>query len=201
MRETTAGDSEPGTGEPGTTSDRHLVRRAIAGDEGAWRDLVLRHGGLPWAVARRLGLDHADAADVSQTVWLRLAANIATLRDASRVAPWLATTARRESLRVIGARRREVLQEAWEARACEGPPPDIEVLRTERDCLLWQAFAGLPEHCRQLLRLVAYAPQLTYAEMGRALGLAPNSIGPRKGRCVHRLRARLLASDAFEGAV
>ena len=67
------------------------VKQAIAGDQHAWDLLVERFSGLVWNVARSQSLDVSDAADVSQTVWLRLAEHINDLRDPERVGAWLAT--------------------------------------------------------------------------------------------------------------
>jgi len=72
-----------------------LVRGAAGGDEGAWRGLVARFSGLVWAVVRAHRLTNADAADVYQTTWLRLAEHIDRIEQPDRVGAWLATAARR----------------------------------------------------------------------------------------------------------
>ena len=85
-----------------------LVRAAAAGDQRAWEALVGRFGGLVWSVARAHGLSRADAADVSQTAWLRLVEHLHRLRDPERVGTWLASTARHEALRILRRGRRQV---------------------------------------------------------------------------------------------
>ncbi|MEJ7726060.1 MAG: sigma-70 family RNA polymerase sigma factor, partial [Actinomycetes bacterium] len=71
-----------------------LVDRALNGDEAAWNEIVDRYAGLVWSVVRGFRLDHAAASDVTQTVWLRLVPGMDTRRDPTRLAGWLATTAR-----------------------------------------------------------------------------------------------------------
>ncbi len=177
-----------------------LLARAKAGDQQAWRDVIMRYANLVWSVARSFRLDHADADDVSQTTWLRLAEHLHTLRDPSRLPGWLATTARRESLRVIAGRRREA-----PGALPDEPDPDLAaepetlVLIEDRDNRLWQAFSALPERCQQLLRILAMAPELSYSEVGSVLGIPVGSIGPTRGRCLESLRRRLVASD-FTGS-
>jgi len=78
-----------------------LVRSARAGKVEAWNAIVDRFAGLVWAIARRHRLSDADAADVSQTTWLRLVEHLDRIEDPDRIGGWLATTARRESLRVL----------------------------------------------------------------------------------------------------
>src|SRR6478752_8566771 len=85
-----------------------LVRAAGAGDFDAWNELVNRFAGMVWTVARRHRLNAADAADVSQTTWLRLVEQLNRIEHPDRVGGWLATTARRESLRVLRLADRQV---------------------------------------------------------------------------------------------
>jgi DNA-directed RNA polymerase specialized sigma24 family protein len=61
--------------------------------------------------------------------------------------------------------------------------------------MLWEAFASLPGRCRQLLGLLAQAPELTYPQLSRALGINVNSIGQTRGRCLDLLRRRLAILD------
>jgi RNA polymerase sigma factor (sigma-70 family) len=176
------------------------VARARAGDQLAWRELVDRFARLVWSVARSHRLDHADAADVCQTTWLRLAEHLHSLRDPSRLPGWLATTARRESLRVIAGRRRETPDPMpGETDHDLSAGPEVIVLTQDRDARLWNAFDGLPERCRQLLRILSTAPELSYHEVGSVLDIPVGSIGPTRGRCLDNLRRRLAASD-FTGS-
>ncbi|HLY48738.1 MAG TPA: sigma-70 family RNA polymerase sigma factor, partial [Solirubrobacteraceae bacterium] len=85
-----------------------LVRRATQGDQQAWNGLVDRFAATVWAIARAHRLNEASAADVSQTTWLRLVEHLDTIKQPERVGAWLATTARRESLRVLRVSARQV---------------------------------------------------------------------------------------------
>ncbi|MFL6140866.1 MAG: RNA polymerase sigma factor [Labedaea sp.] len=171
-----------------------LVALARARDQAAWQELVRRYAPLVWRVARAHRLDPADAGDVCQHTWIALAEHIATLRRPDRLAAWLATTARREALRVCAARRREARPQWW-PESVEDPRrehwPEQQVLRTARDRLLWRAFSALPDRCRELLGLLAHAPELSYAQLAAALGIKPGSVGSARGRCLHELRRRL----------
>src|SRR5215813_12339996 len=84
-----------------------LLGRANDGDQKAWNAIVDRFTNLLWSVARGHRLGTADAADVVQTTWLRLVEHLLEIREPERLTAWLITTARRESLRVVGLSRRE----------------------------------------------------------------------------------------------
>ena len=130
-----------------------------------------------------------DAAEVSQTTWLRLAEHIDRLQDPSKVGGWLATTARHESLRVLrGAGRQIPMGDDMPEPASPAAAIDEELLRSERDSMLWQAFSRLPARDRSLLRLLISDPMPSYEEIGAALGMPVGSIGPTRARCLERLR-------------
>jgi RNA polymerase sigma factor (sigma-70 family) len=82
-----------------------LVTRARNGDQHAWDELVERHAPLIWSICRRYRLGRADADDVGQSVWLRLADHLASLRDPAALPGWLATTTQRECWQVLRAAR------------------------------------------------------------------------------------------------
>ena len=84
-----------------------VVRAASAGDGAAWAALVDRFAGRVRAVAQAHRLSPHDAEDVMQSTWLRLFEHIASVRVPRAVGGWIATTARRESLRAVQAARRQ----------------------------------------------------------------------------------------------
>jgi RNA polymerase sigma factor (sigma-70 family) len=186
-----------------------LVGLAAAGDRTAWVPLVQRFSRLVWSVARSYGLTNADAEDVFQTTWLRLAEHLGRINDPDRVGGWLATTARREALRLIAARARTVLTTDLDVldHAREDVTPEQAVLDMERQKAdnrrlreVWEAFGHLPQPCQRLLRLLIASPPLRYAEIAVTLDIAVGSIGPTRGRCLQRLRTLLAEPNALHPA-
>jgi RNA polymerase sigma factor (sigma-70 family) len=167
-----------------------LVAAAAGGDDIAWGVLVDRFAPLIWAVARSHGLSTADAADVSQTTWLRLAEHVHTIREPERIAGWLRTTARNESIRILRCGRRDVpLAAAPEVPADEETCDAARrLLDNERDVSLWKAFESLPSRCKTLLRVLTTEPAPSYAEASEVLDIPIGSIGPTRGRCLQHLR-------------
>jgi RNA polymerase sigma factor (sigma-70 family) len=178
-----------------------LVRSAAGGDASAWRALVARFSGLIWSVVRAYRLRNADAADVFQTTWLRLAEYLDRIDNPARVGAWLATTARRESLRVARAGARTVptgeLDLAAVGEADERSPEravlerEQEALDARRAQLVWAEFQELSDRCQQLLRVLMAVPPPSYVEVAAALDMPVGSIGPTRGRCLRQLREKL----------
>jgi RNA polymerase sigma factor (sigma-70 family) len=168
-----------------------LVRRAAAGDGEAWNALVSRFSGLIWTIGRSHGLGAADTAEVSQTTWMRLFEHLDSIQQPERVGAWLATTARREALRILRMRDRQVLVDddlAFDGDGGVGDPPGTGVLVKERDHLLHQAFARLPARAQVLLTMLSTAPAMSYREVSAALDMPIGSIGPTRARCLDALR-------------
>src|SRR4051794_32186028 len=77
------------------------VESARAGDEGAWQRLVPGFDATLRAVARRPRLPYAHQDEVAQQTWLALVEHIEAINEPAALSGWLATTARRESLRIL----------------------------------------------------------------------------------------------------
>jgi RNA polymerase sigma factor (sigma-70 family) len=176
------------------------VRRAAAGDKAAWEAIVTSFSGLVWSIATSHRLGQADSAEVAQTTWLRLLENLGSIREPERLGGWLATTARREALRLLKLRGREVVTDD-EARFDEVPSaaqtPEDVLLGSERKQQMRRAFAKLPERCRKLLHLVIVVSP-PYTEVAAILDMPIGSIGPSRARCLDRLR-KLLDADGGAG--
>lgn len=174
--------SEPTTAE--------LLRGALAGDRAAWARIVEDHTRLLWWVARSHRLDDATAADVVQTVWLQLIRFGDRIADPDRLGAWLATTARRESMRRVSSTEVPggVLDDTIDAFDA---PPDERLLDEETVGVVLAAFDRLSTDDQRLLRLVCDVPPRSYEEIAALLGRPPGSIGPTRQRAITRLRALL----------
>ena len=169
-----------------------LVERATGGEQGAWNEIVERFAPLVWSICRRFRLSDVDANDVGQNVWLRLVEYLPSLREPAALPGWLATTTRRECLRVQRV--------TWQNEKQLGQP-DIDVpadedttkvdrwlIADERDSALRTAFAQLGERCRQLLAMLMRDPPEPYAKISADLSIPVGSIGPSRARCLDQLR-------------
>lgn len=171
-----------------------LVTAASAGDSRAWERLVDGYVGLIWAIAHSYRLSDGDAHDVTQTTWLRLVENIDRISDPARVGAWLATTARRECLRVLRQSRRTVLLRDWEeldTADADSEELDAGLLRLEQSDAVREALDELAPACQRLLRLLMLDPPPSYEEVSAALGMPVGSIGPTRGRCLRKLQAMM----------
>ena len=168
-----------------------MVARATTGDPAAWEEIVNRYAPLVWSICRRFQLSGQDAEDVAQNVWLLTVEHLGQLREPAALPGWLATTTRRECLRIVtaagrsdraGAKLDDVLQIADDTAIEE------EILAAERNAAWRAALADLPPRCQQLLAMLTADPPSSYAEISAALNIPVGSIGPQRARCLQLLR-------------
>lgn len=176
-----------------------VVCAAADGDEQAWEGIVERYTPLVLSVVRRHRLPSDDAADVVQTVWLRLVERLDSLREPRALPGWLTTTTAHECLRVLRLRDRTTPRDptilAETSTTADSASPDEGLLRHERHRALLAAFAELPDRQRELLLMLVADPPPSYAEIAERLGVTVGYIGPTRGRALAQLRrsAEILA--------
>jgi RNA polymerase sigma factor (sigma-70 family) len=178
-----------------------LLSAAEQGDRAAWSELVARYTPTVWSVARAHRLSQADAADVVQNTWLSLIENMKGIHNPARLAAWLSTTARRHSLRALAARRREIAVDEPQSDSLVTVAADVEVLRDAWNAAMWKAFAQLPDRCQRVLRVLVHSPELSYEQVAAAVGIAPGSVGPTRGRCLSELRRKAALAGLFQEGV
>jgi RNA polymerase sigma factor (sigma-70 family) len=198
------------------SSDETLCNRAAVaftsfreGDRAAFDDLVRLVTPLLWHTVRGQGIEAAAAEDVVQTIWMRLLHSASSVREPQTVVKWLITAARREAWRVGGRARADLMRtaslfgedgdELATIPAQRGQGPEEVVLGEDRRSRLWGHVLQLPDRCRALLRVIAFADRPDYAVIAESLGMPVGSIGPTRGRCLAKLRQLLAADPQWEG--
>ena len=177
-----------------------LVEAAADGNQDAWNRLVDKFAPMVWAIARRHRLNVADAADVSQTTWLRLVEHLGRIQQPERVGPWLATTARRESLRVLRLAGRQIPNGAdfdVLPELATKASHDRGLLAVEREQMVTELVERLPARSQLLLRLLSVDPPVSYRDISDALSMPIGSIGPTRARALEQLD-RLSVQAGFE---
>jgi RNA polymerase sigma factor (sigma-70 family) len=178
----------------GVDTTKELVSAAVDGDLYAREELVRRYAGVVWATVRRFRLCEADAQDAVQSTWMLMIEHLGSLRDPDRLPGWLATTARRECLKILRQSRRDgagVEPDAAERAEDRSPTPERFAVDHAMHNMLWKYVAELPPRGRHLLLALVTSDSPRYAEFARLTGMPIGSIGPTRMRYLHNLRRRL----------
>lgn len=187
---------------PGSMSmleDSELVAGCLEGRSEAWEALIIRYKTLIYSIAIKRGLSDSSAADVFQTVCLTLLEKLPTLRNHNRLAPWLIKTTKRLCWRESARERRQadVFREEDDSDTIsdiedERSLIDEDLVALERQHIVRQAVAALPERRGKLLTMLFYQKEeLSYADIARRMNMPTSSVGPNRARCLENLKVRL----------
>ena len=133
-----------------------LIRAARRGDELAWTRLHQQFDSTLRGIARSRGLSSHDVEDAVQNTWIKLHARIDGIQEPAAIAGWLATTVRRESLRLLQTHVRELpTADPMPSHASHEDGPEVRLLEGERRTALTRALTTLSDRQRRLMALIA----------------------------------------------
>lgn len=181
-------------------SNTRLVEECLQGNQQAWNVLIDRYKNLIYSIPMRCGAPHQDAADIFQRVCLDLFHELPRLRDAEALQGWLIRVATHKCYhwkRQPSSRESGWDEEDMAARLADPVVPPDMLAEIEREQLVQDAMAQLPQRCREMIELLFFeSPPLPYAEVAKRLHLATGSIGFIRGRCLERLK-KILEGKGF----
>ena len=182
-------------------SDRDLVAACLKGDNSAWEALIVRYQRLIYSIPRKARMSDDDAADIFQSVCLKLCQKLSTLRSEEKLSSWLIKITMRECWRVIAKQRSEralikrdgdddlnLDRDVRDSR----PLTDEMQVAFEQQQLIREGLAALPERCQRLLGMLFYhKDEFSYADISSRMKMPASSIGPTRARCLENLKKQL----------
>jgi RNA polymerase sigma factor (sigma-70 family) len=183
------------------TTDWELIRACRQNDAHAWQALITRYERLVLSIPLRYGLTRDDAEDVAQLTFTNVLEGLGTFHAESNVKSWLITVARRNSWRVMERYDHEQVYGGGDLSesalaldmATNDETTDWHVLG-----LLHDGLQALDMRCRDLLIALYFEPEkLSYDAIAERFGMALNSVGAIRSRCLKRLRTLLSAEKTI----
>ncbi|HJQ70818.1 MAG TPA: sigma-70 family RNA polymerase sigma factor [Blastocatellia bacterium] len=181
--------------------DRELIAACLEGDAGAWEALIVRYQRLIYSIPLKARLSTDDAADIFQSVCLKLYEKLATLREHEKIIAWLITTTTRETWRMAARARREGqsaasdTEDASEAVSqipATGPLADEQRQALQQQQIVREGISALPDRCRDLITMLFYQKDdLSYADIAARMKMPVASVGPTRARCLEKLKKLL----------
>lgn len=182
--------------------ERQLIQQLIAGQAAVWDEFVSTYQHRLVICIRQTALhcqyelDAAEIEDVCADIFAGLIANdfrsLRNFRGQCRISTWLTVIARRACLNRLSQMRRgrETMKQHAE---CLGQSQALHLdalsrmICDEQHESIRSSVKRLNDKDRQLLELY-FQKQLSYAEIGKRTGISTNSVGPKLGRAIVRLR-------------
>lgn len=181
--------------ETDPSSDAHLVRECLQGNQRAWDSLIDRYQRLIYSIPYKYRAAPEDCADIFQSVCLELYTELGKLRKVESLKSWIISVTVHMCFHWKRQQRGNIELDGMEmdkAEAMAAVAPEL-LIEVEQEQLVREAICTLKPRCAEMIRLLFYEqPPLPYAEVAQRLGLATGSIGFIRGRCLKQLQKALL---------
>lgn len=185
------------------TDDLALVMKAKAGDEQAFRALVVRHQRKVYAVALGIVKDPDHAWDVSQEAFVRVHQHLADFKGDSAFTTWLFRITTHLAIDAVRRERTAQKQDVDDVREADlveggegilgsavGNDPRDNLLRRELAGKIEEALALLPEKHRTIL-VLREVEGLSYEELAVRLGIHKGTVMSRLFHARKKMQAAL----------
>jgi RNA polymerase sigma-70 factor, ECF subfamily len=183
------------------SDERDLVRRCLAREVRAYRELIRRYQTPVVNLAWRITGNPDDAAEVAQETFIRVLRSLHTYDPERPLKTWLFKIAANLALDAIRRRKRRPVSigdlfdedEGPMLEAVEpGPGPDAQLLVERSGERFDQLVSEMPEHYQAILFL-RYREDLAYEEIAETLGIPLGTVKVRLHRAHEILRRKLTA--------
>jgi len=183
-----------------SAGELELVRRAIARDGDAFRQIMKKYNQRLYRVARGILRNDADAEDVVQETYVRAFTHLDGFRGDSSLATWLSRITINEALGRLRARRPTVDLAAIESQpaaeiiqfplASKSEDPEKTMAQRQLLHLVEQATDNLPEVYR-IVFITRVIEGLSVEDTAEILGLRPETVKTRLHRARKLVREQL----------
>jgi RNA polymerase sigma-70 factor (ECF subfamily) len=174
------------------------VEAAIAGDQGAFAQLVDRYKGPVYSLAYRMLGNSGDAEDAAQEIFVRAYTKLATFDRSRRFSTWLLSIGSNYCIDVLRRRRATIvdLDDVAFAVPDQAPGPERSAVDQEQRRAIARAVQRLPDTYR-LVTILRYYHDLSYEEIERTTGLSEATIKTRLFRARRQLEELLEQEGAL----
>jgi RNA polymerase sigma-70 factor (ECF subfamily) len=185
------GPSQAVASTPGV-DDRLLIAASLAGDEGAFRQLVERHYRMVMSVAYRALGSVPAAEDCAQEVFIKVHRKLPSYRADMPFINWLHRVTANTVTDTIRRRRVDLSLDAIGLKApSESGDPAEAAARRERRLAVRTAMAGLPGRLRDAIALQVFH-ELSYQEIAQVLNIPIGTVMSRIHNAKRQLRRHLV---------
>jgi RNA polymerase sigma factor (sigma-70 family) len=178
-------------------TDQVLINQFQNGDskEGAFTQLLKRHQENVFYQIKKMVIEHADADDIAQAVWIKVWSKLDGFKQESAFSTWLFRVAYNETLNFIAQKKRLTNYNAQnELDHClEHPSSQNAFKETDIQIKLERAIAELPEKQRFVFML-RYYEDFDYEKIASITGTTIGGAKANYHQAVKKMTTLLQAS-------
>jgi RNA polymerase sigma-70 factor (ECF subfamily) len=172
-------------------TDTEIISHVLKGDQQVFAELVSRYQNYVFTLVMRFTENREDAEEVSQDVFVKAYRSLADFRGDSKFSTWLYTIARTSSITFLRKKKLETVSIDNEKTAVQLENRESSfsanmVEQKSRIQMVNEAILLLSPDDAQIITLF-YKAEQSLEEMGKILGMEPNTVKVK----LHRARVRL----------
>jgi RNA polymerase sigma-70 factor (ECF subfamily) len=176
-------------------TDTEIIRRILQGDQAIFATLVQRYQQYVFTLVLRFTDSREDAEEISQDVFVKAYRSLADFRGDSKFSTWLYTIVRTSCITFLRKRRLDTTsidneRTFMQLENKESGFNASSIEQKSRHAMVNQAIRLLSPDDSQLITLF-YKGEQSLEEIGRIMGLEPNTVKVRLHRARNRLREKL----------
>jgi len=184
-------------------TDSDLVSQCLAGNRQAFEKIVWRYQSLICSLGYSATGNISGSEDLAQDTFVAAWKQLHTLREPSRLRPWLCGIARNLINNAFRQQSREPLDRAESletAREASSPAslPSEEAISREEETIVWSALEQIPENYREPL-ILFYRENQSVEMVAQELDLTEDAVKQRLSRGREMLRAQV--AEVVEGVL
>jgi RNA polymerase sigma factor (sigma-70 family) len=183
-------------------NDTEIIRRILQGEQALFAQLVERYKQYVFTLVLRFTDNREDAEEVSQDVFVKAYRSLADFRGEAKFSTWLYTVVRTSCITFLRKKKlpvtsldneRTLIQ--LESRESGFNANAIE--QKSKYAMVNAAIQLLSPDDAQLITLF-YKGEQTLEEIGRIMGLDPNTVKVKLHRARHRLKEKIEKHFSYE---
>jgi len=177
------------------TTDIELIKQVLTGNQSAYAELIRRHQRFVFTLALRFTKNREDAEEVAQDCFVKAYRSLNNFQQTSKFSTWLYTIVYTTSMTFLRKKKldTESIDSEGSQLQLESHASDFRADHVEQK----SKFAYLNMAIGQLLPddaaiiTLFYKGEQSLEEVGKAMGMEPNTVKVKLHRARHRLKEKL----------
>lgn len=180
--------------QPGLT-DIELISRILRGEQALFAQLVERYQQYVFTLVLRFTDSREDAEEISQDIFVKAYRSLADFRGESKFSTWLYTIVRTSCITFLRKKRLDITSLDNERTFLQVEDRESgfkadQVEQKSKHAMVNEAIRLLSPDDAQLITLF-YKGEQSLEEIGKVMGLEPNTVKVKLHRARHRLKEKM----------
>jgi len=183
-------------------TDTEIIRRILQGEQALFAQLVQKYQQYVFTLVLRFTDNREDAEEISQDVFVKAYRSLADFRGESKFSTWLYTVVRTSCITFL--RKKKLATTSMDNERTLSQLENKEsgftantIEQKSKHAMVNAAIQLLSPDDAQLITLF-YKGEQTLEEIGRIMGLDPNTVKVKLHRARHRLKEKMEKHFSYE---